>query len=313
MYSNSISNAAKVGFTMNTKQIQYALALSEALNVSQVADQLGISQPALSKQVLALEKELGVKLFDRSSSPMTLTPAGEDFVKQAQDLLFQQEQLLRSMEAYRSGKQGRLVIGISPFRSLYLVSDMVKQLQERHPGVQVVLRETTSEQLRKDAADGKYDFAIVNLPVDNSVLDVIPLEADTLVLAVPNSMLDRVRTQDGTVDLAQCAGLPFITVGTHQEMRQLFEKLCAMAGFHPQIAMEVVGLATAWAMVQAGLGVTLLPLQFISSATFDRDITLFPLKENVYTRQPAIVTRRGQYLPEYARHAIELLTKSKRE
>jgi len=292
---------------MNTKQIQYTLALSEALNVSQVADQLGISQPALSKQVLALEKELGVKLFDRSTSPMTLTPAGEDFARQAQDLLFQQEQLLRSMEAYRTGAQGKLVIGISPFRSLYLVSEAIKQLQERYPGVQVVLRETNSEQLRKDAADGKYDFAIVNLPVDDSLLDVIPLEADTLVLAVPNALLGRVKAADGVVDLADCADLPFITVGQNQEMRQLLEKLCAKAGFYPKIAMEVVGLATAWAMVQAGLGVTLLPLQFISA--FDRDITLFSLKENVYTRQPAIVTRRGQYLPEYARYAIKLLAK----
>ena len=292
---------------MNTKQLQYVLTLSESGNVSLAAEQLGISQPALSKQVLALEKELGVKLFDRACSPMALTPAGEAFVRQAQDLLFQQEQLLRSMEAHRTGAQGKLVIGISPFRSLYLVSDMAKQLRETYPGVQVVLRETNSEQLRKDAADGKYDFAIVNLPVDDSLLEVTPLEADTLVLAVPNALLSRVSAENGMVDLAQCAGLPFITVGQHQEMRQLLDKLCAMAGFHPQIAMEVVGLATAWAMVQAGLGVTLLPLQFISA--FDRDITLFPLKENVYTRQPAIVTRRGQYLPEYARYAIKLLTK----
>lgn len=293
---------------MNTKQIQYALALAQTGNVSQVAEQLGISQPALSKQVLALERELGVKLFDRATSPMSLTPAGEDFARQAQDLLFQQEQLLRSMEAHRTGTQGKLIIGISPFRSLYLVSEAVKQLREKYPGVQVVLRETNSEQLRKDAADGKYDFAIVNLPVDDSLLEVTPLEADTLVLAVPNALLDRVDARDGVVDLAQCADLPFITVGQNQEMRQLLEKLCMIAGFYPRIAMEVVGLATAWSMVQAGLGVTLLPLQFISNATFDRDITLFSLKENVYTRQPAIVTRRGQYLPEYAGYAIALLT-----
>ena len=291
---------------MTSRQLHYVIKLSQALSFSQVAEELGISQPALSKQILTLEQELGVKLFDRTTSPLTLTPAGAHFVEQAQDLLFTEEQLLRSMEAYRSGEAGRLVIGISPFRSMYLVSDMARKLRQLYPEVQICLREAGSEVLRKDAAEGKYDFAIVNLPVDSSVLDVIPLEADTLVLAVPNCLLDRLGAAEGAIDLAACRELPFIALGQNQEMRQLMDKLCAKAGFHPHIAMEVVGMATAWSMVQAGLGVTLLPMQFVSA--FHREITLFPLKENVYPRQPAIVTRRGQYLPEYAKCAIRLLT-----
>ena len=60
---------------MNTKQIQYVLALSETLNFSQAAERMGISQPALSKQIQYIEKEFGVKLFDRNHSPLTMTPA----------------------------------------------------------------------------------------------------------------------------------------------------------------------------------------------------------------------------------------------
>ena len=139
---------------MNSKQIQYAVELSLDLNFSQTADRLGISQPALSKQILALEKELEVRLFDRATVPMTLTAAGEHFIRRARELLYQEDQLLRSMDAYKSGESGRLVIGISPFRSQYLIPSVVQAVRRRYPGVQVLLQEAGSDQLRREAAEG---------------------------------------------------------------------------------------------------------------------------------------------------------------
>ena len=83
---------------MNTRQLQYAIELYKALNFSIVADRLKISQPALSKQIAALENDLGIKLFDRTTNPLTVTPAGEHFFAGAVKLLYQEDQLLRSME-----------------------------------------------------------------------------------------------------------------------------------------------------------------------------------------------------------------------
>lgn len=295
---------------MNTKQVQYALALSETLNYSQAAEQLGISQPALSKQIMALEKELGVKLFDRSCSPVGLTPAGEQFMRQAQELIYREKLLLQTMTRYGTGESGRLVIGISPFRSLYLMPDLIRRLRERYPGIQVELQETGSAQLRKNAAEGAYDFAIVNLPVEDSLLDITPLEPDTLVLAVPNELAATLHRPANTteIDFSQCRELPFVVVSKSQELRQLFEKLCLSAGFLPKIVTEVVGLSTAWAMVQAGVGASLLPLQFLTADKHNSNLTFLTLKENPYSRQPVIVTRRGQPLPDYAQYAIQLLT-----
>lgn len=297
---------------MNTRQLQYALKLSKSLNFSQVAEQLNISQPALSKQILNLENDLGVKLFDRNTASMKLTPAGEYFIREAQELLYKEEQLLRSMERFKTGEEGRLTIGISPFRSLYLIPPIIQKVRQRYPGVQIFLHETNSDTLRKEITEGKYDFAIVNLPVDESILDVTPIEPDTLVLAVPNNMLHLLpfttESDDIAINLSDCKKLPFIVVGQTQELRQLFDRLCAHAGFHPHIAMEVVGVTTAWAMAHAGIGATLLPLQFVKNETFDNNITLLKLKNNNYLRQPVIVTRRGQYLSEYAKYTITLLT-----
>lgn len=299
---------------MNRKQLQYVIELSEDLNFSVVAEKLGITQPALSKQILSLEKELDVKLFDRNNIPMTLTAAGEHFVAEAKKLIYREDQLLRSMEDYKSGKLGKLEIGISPFRSLYLVPDIINKVKEKFPGVTVVLHEEGSDQLRKNAVEGKFDFAVVNLPVDESVLDVRLIEADTLVLAVPNNFTGNLPATDKNnipeIDLKDCKRLPFVVVSPQQEMRQLFDKMCAEVDFAPDVATEVVGVSTAWSMARAGIGATLLPLQFVNNFNFDDSISLYKLKNCQHSRQPAIVTRRGQFVSEYAKYAIELLTQN---
>ena len=159
---------------------------------------LQISQPALSKQILNLENELDVKLFDRTTTPLTLTPAGEFFLHEAQQLLNREDQLLRSIAQFKSGERGRLDIGISPFRNLYLMPAIVEKLKEKYPGVQVVLHELESTRLRKETAEGKFDFSILNLPVEESILDIIPLEPELLVLAVPNQLASSIPFTQGS-------------------------------------------------------------------------------------------------------------------
>ncbi len=296
---------------MNSRQLQYALMLSQTGSFSQVAEKLNITQPALSKQILALEKELNVKLFDRSTTPLTLTPAGEFFIRKAQELLYKEDQLLRSMEDFQSGEAGQLVIGITPFRSSYLIAEVMKKVRDKFPKTQIRLREIGSNILRKEIAEGKYDFAVVNLPVNDALLEVQPLEADKLVVAVPEQMTVLLGEKAATnaLTFGDCKDLPFVVVGKTQEMRRLFDSLCASEDIDPEIAAEVVGLNTAWAASFAGVGATLLPKQFIKEQESRVGLRIYEIKNAVYTRQPAVVTRRGQYLSPAAKYAMELLTK----
>lgn len=293
---------------MNARQLEYAIRLARVRNFSQVAEELKISQPALSKQILNLESELGVKLFDRNTNPLKLTPAGEHFVQEAQELLYREDQLLRSMERFRSGEAGELIIGVTPFRSSYLMPGIVAKLRRKFPGIRVRLAEYGSDILRREVAEGRYDLAVVNLPVDESVLEARPLEKDQLVLVLRRELLEKAPSLRGqeSVDFAQCGELPFVVVGQTQEMRQLFEKLCARAAIHPPIAAEVVGLTTMWDMACAGVGAALLPMQFVERKAGEA-MAILPLRELIYSRQVAIVTKRGQYLSEAARYTIDLL------
>ncbi len=296
---------------MNSRQLYYAIQLSEVGSFSLVAEKLGITQPALSKQILHLEEELGVRLFDRNTVPVTLTAAGERFVKEAKDILYKEGQLLRSMKQFESGERGTLTIGITPFRSAYLIPRVVKGLREKYPSVQVRLREAGSDVLRKEAAEGRYDLAVINLPVDEAMFDIIPIEADSLVLVVPDELLERCPALKGAaeVEFADARDLPFVVVGPTQEMRAQFDSLCLAADVRPEIAAEVVGLTTAWQMACCGVGATLLPLQFVRGEMGDQPITVFTIKDSTYQRQPAILTRKGQYISKFAAYAMELLSK----
>ncbi len=293
---------------MNSRQLQYAVLLSETGNFSQVAEKLNITQPALSKQILSLEKELGTQLFDRNRNPVALTAAGEHFIREAKEILYKESQLVKSMEQFSSGDKGQLVIGITPFRSAYLIPETVKKVREKFPGVQVKLAEEGSEALRKDAAEGMFDFAVVNMPVDESVLDAVLIEPDSLALVIPEAMDSAFKGKD-EVDFSACRDIPFVILGANQEMRQLFEKLCTDSGIRPETAAEVVNLTSAWEMACAGVGATLLPVQFVNGKR-DSHVTVVKLKNSFYLRQPAVVAKKGQYLSDYARYAINLLTKN---
>lgn len=295
---------------MNARQLKYAITLSETRNFSQAAERLNVSQPTLSKQIIHLETELGLKLFDRDASPLELTPAGEFFMGKAREILYAEDQLEKSLTRFKTGENGKLIIGVTPFRSMSLMPEVVKRIKTRYPGVKVVLHEANILQLKKDIAEGKCDFAILNLPVDDALLEASPIDPDTLVLAVPSelcSSLAKKATADTPIDLELARDLPFVTLGQGQELRQLLEELCAAAGFYPNIAAEVVSITTAWAMARAGVGAVLLPLQLVGRENFDGELTLYPLKKDVYSRIPAIVTRRGQYISEYAAYAMTLL------
>lgn len=297
---------------MNPRQLEYAIMLSEVKNFSQLAEMLDISQPALSKHIRSLETDIGIQIFDRNTSPLSLTPAGEYFIEEAKDILYKEQMLRRSMERFKTGEEGLLRIGITPFRCTYMMPEIAKKVRQKFPGVTIEFHETSSDQLRKEAGEGKYDFAIVNLPVDESLLDIIPLEKDELMLAVPKEMAGKLPTPNETdkypvIDFKDCVDLQFVTLGKKQEMRILFDKLCTKAGIRPNIASEVVSITSAWAMAREGVGAALLPLQFMDGTFFDDNLVLYKIKDNNYTRQPVIVTSRGQMLSEYAKFAIEEL------
>lgn len=296
---------------MNSRQLQYAVVLSETKSFSTAAEKLNISQPALSKQIIALENEIGVKLFDRGASPLALTVSGEYFIAKAEKLLFEEDVLLKTLEKYKSGERGKLVIGAVPFRSSYMMPRLIKNIKEKFPNVQIELQEYGLSVLREGLLKGEYDFAIMNLPMNDPEFEAIPLTPDTLVLAVPEELKAHMEDwdRDEIDDLSAGKNLPFVTVGKEQEMRKLFDVLCAEANIEPDIYATVTGVATAWEMVKSGVAATIIPKQFVLAKGDYSKAKIFEIKNTPYIRQSAVVLRRGQFISDYTKYAIDCLIK----
>lgn len=294
---------------MNTKQLEYALTLAQTRNFSQAAQQLNMSQPTLSKQIRALEEELGVQLFDRGSVPLTLTGAGQTFIQEVRELLHKENRLRLVMNSFKDGSRGQLVIGISPFRCSYRIPEVVRKLRDEFPGLQVILREIGSAELHRGAADGDFDLAVMNLPVDEALLSTKLLSPESLMLAVPERFASELGSAADTVSLEQCKNIPFVVLSGRQELRILFDSLCAAAGVQPQIAAEVVGILTSWSLARAGVGAVLLPDSFIKDQIIDENMRYYKLTQDTLYRRPVVAYRKDRTLSPYARRAIELLTK----
>lgn len=293
---------------MNTKQLEYALTLAQTRNFSQAAAKLNMSQPTLSKQIRALEEELGVQLFDRSSVPLTLTGAGECFIQEVRDMLQKENRLRSLMSNFKDGNRGRLVIGISPFRCSYLIPGIVRKLRDEFPGLQIILKEAGSTELHRGASEGDFDLTIMNLPVDEALLSTRLLKPESLMIAIPERFLSEVPSDTDTLSLAQCNNIPFVVLSGRQELRLLFDSICAASGVQPQIAAEVVGILSSWSLAKAGVGAVLLPNSFVESQPEVKKIRFLKLTQDTLFRRPVVAYRKDRTLSAYARRALELLT-----
>ncbi len=298
---------------MNFRQMNYLVTLAETLNFSLAAEALGVSQPALSKQIISIEKEFGITLFNRSSVPLTLTPAGEEIVKQCKEMLYSQSQLQSIADEFKNGNKGRLIIGISPFRATYFLNDVILKLREKFTGLEIVLKETGSAELHKMAVEGKVDLAIINKPFDETLLNVIPLCEEKLVLAIPKNVSSKLLKRGiETPTLKNIEEFPFIALSKNQELRQMLNKLCATENVKLNVSVEVNGIATAWNLAQAGIGATVVPMSYAENLK-TKNLTLVPLETQSSVRKPAIVTKKGAFLTTFTTEAIKLLKTSNPE
>ncbi|MEV6238892.1 Shedu anti-phage system protein SduA domain-containing protein [Lentzea sp. NPDC051838] len=165
------------GMDLDLRKLRYFVAVAEQLSFGRAAEALHIAQPVLSRQIRALEAELKVQLFDRSSKGTELTPAGAQLLADARPLLASASALLR-----RVGVTDTFTVGFMPG---LIVTAAVRVLSSRHPGLRVDVVRTTWEDQVEVIHDGRVDVGYVRLPVPAAGLSVVPLFTEPRVAVVP--------------------------------------------------------------------------------------------------------------------------------
>lgn len=172
---------------MELRVLRYFQAVVRERNISRAAEQLHVSQPAVSRQLKGLEEELGVTLFERGSRNIELTSSGEYFAAQVDQILSLTDKTLRNIYEDQD-IVGSIVIGASETRSFINVSQSINALRKTYPRIQTNIISTNADEIRSNLKTGFYDFGVVMEPSDKSDYDFINLPGESRWgLLVPNS------------------------------------------------------------------------------------------------------------------------------
>lgn len=293
---------------MNFRQLQYTLKVAEERSFSKAAQKLYIAQSSLSQYIINLEQELGVQLFDRSTNPLRLTYAGEVYIQAAAHILDQSDQLRQQIEDITNFKKGRIVIGLSTFRTSSLIPLVLPAFRERFPGIEVVLMEGTSAELEKHALQGVTDMTIGPLPVKDELFDYEEILQEELLLSVP---LSHPLWKEGwdnppVIPLARLRDEGFILLTGSQKMHQIATKLCQESGFQPNIVLETKSLEAADALARSGVGIAFIPDTLIRFQPDPKPPCYFSM-EGHPSRTLVVSYRKDRYLSRLADAFIETM------
>jgi DNA-binding transcriptional LysR family regulator len=170
---------------MELRQLRYLAVLSETLNFTRAAERLNISQPPLTVAIAKLEQELGARLFNRSNRGLTLTPAGEDVLRHARQVLLHAERLRQAVRLRSDVEEGRLHIGFVSSTAV-LLPRLLPEFRRRFPQVEIVISEGSYLDTARRLRLRRLDAAIVRMPMpDQTHLETALIAVDEFVAAVP--------------------------------------------------------------------------------------------------------------------------------
>jgi LysR family transcriptional regulator, transcription activator of glutamate synthase operon len=276
---------------LNVDELRWFVAVAERGRVTQAAEELHISQPALSRALARMQAELGVSLFDRAGRTLRLNRYGELYLEHARRTLAELDSGQRALEELAGGERGLVSLGFAPTLSTWLVPALVSAFRDEHPGPRFQLRQDSVRQLVDLLADGAVDLLITPRPGDPD-LGWRVLGSERLQLVVPpgHTLAGRKR-----VRLAEAAGEQFVMLKHAFDFRDLVEDLCRRAGFEPESGFEAEDVASVRALVGAGLGVAVVPPLHITGTELARDARHLELSDPTAVRRIGIVWDERRY------------------
>ena len=250
---------------MQLRQLQYFVAVAEQLNFRKAAEMLYVTQPLLSKQISELEDEVGHPLFIRNTRSVSLTPAGEVMLTEANKLIRQADSLLFSVQnaAKYGNDYGVLHIGYEESYSQAMLAQILNQMRENYPGVEVNIQRFTSNEIKKALQDEIIDVGFIFLPDKHlgTNMDCQILSCDTLCLATSDRLLPEHASLDQFVELAN--EKPICLLEKNAKGMNLISDLCQQMNVYTNyVFAETTQDMLLYA--ESGYGISVLPESFLN-------------------------------------------------
>ena len=240
--------------TVDLQQLRTFIAITDSGGVARAAQRLHLSQPAASRQLQALEADLGMLLFDRIGRRMRLTSEGEDLVPRARRLLAEAQSLRERARALQSGETGQVRIGATPPMIESVLAGFLGKYRRRHPGIDISVVEDGGAGLIARLARGEVHLAYV--PVGDPRFSGRLLYPIHVMAVLPEAhALSRGRC----LDIAKLAGEPLLLLNRSFASRQWFDAACQRANMAANIRLESGAPNVVLGLAEAGYGIAILP------------------------------------------------------
>lgn len=241
------------------RRLQYFVAVAEESHFGRAAQRLQMAQPPLSQQIKALEAEMGVQLFQRTTRKVDITPAGARFLQRAREILASVDDAVAEAARVADGRLGRISIGFTGSATYDLLPSLVRVLRDELPGIDLDIHgEMLTPQQVAGLEDGSLDLALLRPPVRSAKIDVRVLRREPLIAVLP---AHHRLAANNRVRLSDLADEPFVMYPSDSRsvVYETVLDACQHAGFVPSSTHEVAETSTLVYLVAAGLGVALVP------------------------------------------------------
>jgi DNA-binding transcriptional LysR family regulator len=243
---------------MELRHLRYFVAVAEELHFGRAAERLMIAQPPLSQQIQRLEREIGVRLLNRTKRRVELTEAGRLFLDEARRALDHAARGALVAQRAARGEVGRLRIGFVGSASYSILPAVLRGFRQQHPGVELSLQELTTSQQLDALIDRRIDVAFVRRPPQRAGITARVLIEEDFMVALPRTHALGSRSRIALAELANDRFIVFPRV-LAAGLYDCVVSACQAAGFSPQIVQETTQTPVMIGLVAAGLGVALVP------------------------------------------------------
>jgi DNA-binding transcriptional LysR family regulator len=285
---------------MELRQLRYVIAVAEQGHITRAAERLGMQQPPLSRQIKAIEREIGVQLFRRKPRGVELTEAGRAFLDGARSMFAALDATLETTRRTARGEQGRIAVGCTNGAALNpLVTRIIREFREALPLVSVTLVEGYSNNLIERMRNSQIDVAFIRTSIANPeqvVVDLLQNEPDVVALPSGHALARGKVHGDMALSLKDLAAETFLVFGgprgTLTMQGNALVAACEERGFSPRVSAVVSNSLPRLNLVAAGLGIAVVPAS-LQRVSID-GIVYRRLKNAAELKSPLnLVSRRG--------------------
>ncbi|BAP45934.1 LysR family transcriptional regulator [Pseudomonas sp. StFLB209] len=279
------------------------MKIAELGSFHEAADALHVSQPALTRRIKKLEEGLGTPLLERTTRRVSLTTVGRDFLPKARRLLDDLEDSILSIRELAERQTGQVTLACIPTAAFYFLPSVIRLYNEQYPKIRIRLLDLSANDGLEAVLRGEADFGINMMSGQHPDIDFTALVNEPFVLACRR---DHELAQRRSVRWSELSDYRLIGVGRLSGNRMILDHALAGLSWRPKWFYEVQHLSTSLGLVEAGLGVSVMPSLAMPAADHPTLVSV-PLEEPVVNRSLGLVYRRGASLSPAAEKFVAML------